>query len=195
MSRALDFPAVMFVAAFGVLWVASRVGQASRKRRGDMDIDDHADFGMILTATLTLLGLIIGFTFSMAISRYDQRKNYEEAEANAIGTEYLRADLLPPADAQNVRSLLKQYLEQRIQFYSVRWPSDVARVNAKIAQVQTDLWNAVRPGAANRSRRNGSSDRRGNERRAQLARLHAGCMVESHSSSGLGTDVDYRDLL
>jgi len=43
----------------------------------------------------------------MAISRYDQRKNYEEAEANAIGTEYLRADLLPPEDRAKVRELLK----------------------------------------------------------------------------------------
>ena len=43
-----------------------------------------------MAASLTLPGLIIGFTFSMAIDRYDQRKNYEEAEANAIGTEYLR---------------------------------------------------------------------------------------------------------
>jgi hypothetical protein len=40
----------------------------------------------VLTATLTLLALIVGFTFSMAVSRYDLRKNYEEAEANAIGT-------------------------------------------------------------------------------------------------------------
>ena len=39
-------------------------------------------------ATLTLLGLIIGFSFSMAIGRYDLRRTYEEAEANAIGTEY-----------------------------------------------------------------------------------------------------------
>jgi hypothetical protein len=44
---------------------------------------------------MTLLALIIGFTFSMAVSRYDQRRTLEEAEANAIGTEYLRADLLP----------------------------------------------------------------------------------------------------
>ena len=54
---------------------------------------------MVETATLTLLGLIIGFSFSMAITRYDLRKNYEEAEANAIGTEYVRAGLLPAADA------------------------------------------------------------------------------------------------
>jgi hypothetical protein len=56
----------------------------------------------------------------MAISRYDQRKNYEEAEANAIGTEYLRADLLPMADRSNVRALLRNYLDQRILFYETR---------------------------------------------------------------------------
>jgi hypothetical protein len=48
------------------------------------------DFGVILAATLTLLGLIIGFSFSMAVGRYDQRKNYQEEEANAIGTELVR---------------------------------------------------------------------------------------------------------
>jgi hypothetical protein len=44
------------------------------------------DFGTILPAALTLLGLIIGFSFSMASSRYDQRKTLDETEANAIGT-------------------------------------------------------------------------------------------------------------
>jgi hypothetical protein len=53
---------------------------------------------------LTLPALIIGFSFSMATTRYDQRKNYEEQEANAIGTEYARADLLSPVDAAKVRS-------------------------------------------------------------------------------------------
>jgi hypothetical protein len=53
----------------------------------------------------------------MATNRYDQRKNFEEGEANAIGTEILRADLLPPADAANVRMLLGLYLDQRIEFY------------------------------------------------------------------------------
>jgi hypothetical protein len=69
-----------------------------------LEEDIREDFGVIQTATLTLLGLIIGFTFSMAVGRYEQRKNYEEAEANAIGTEYVRADLLPGADAARVRA-------------------------------------------------------------------------------------------
>ena len=61
-------------------------------------------FSLIVTATLTLLALIIGFSFPVAISRYDQRKNYEEAEANAMGAEYDRAKLVPAADAASVRA-------------------------------------------------------------------------------------------
>jgi hypothetical protein len=53
----------------------------------------------VQAAILTLLGLIIGFSFSMAVSRYDLRKTYKDAEANAIGTEYVRAGPVPAANA------------------------------------------------------------------------------------------------
>src|SRR5215469_1575668 len=56
---------------------------------------------MLLGGTLTLLELIIGFTFSMVVGRYDQRRRNEEEEANAIGTAYVRADLVPALDAEN----------------------------------------------------------------------------------------------
>ena len=78
-----------------VLQLSERLGAHSHNRYRKLNPDERDDFGIFLGATLTLLGLIIGFTFCTAISRYDQRKNYEEAEANAIGTEYLRTDLLP----------------------------------------------------------------------------------------------------
>jgi hypothetical protein len=80
----------------------------------------------------------------MAISRYDQRKNYEEAEANAIGTEYLRADLLPTADRSNVRALLRNYLDQRILFYETRDGNALLQIDTTTAQLQTELWSAVR---------------------------------------------------
>ena len=48
----------------------------------------------------------------MAVSRYNQRKDYEEEEANAIGTEYVRVDFLPASDAANLWNLLERYLEQ-----------------------------------------------------------------------------------
>ena len=106
------------------------------------------DFSVILAGTLTLLGLIIGFTFSMAIGRYEQRKNYEAEEANAIGTEYVRAGLLPAADAARVRALLRSYLDERIFFYKTRDEQQLRQVNAKTAQLQSELWDAVQAPAA-----------------------------------------------
>jgi hypothetical protein len=93
---------------------------------------------------LTLLGLIIGFTFSMAGTRYDQRKNLEEEEANAIGTEYVRADLLPADAAEKVRGLLRSYLEQRVLFYTYTSDDQLREVNATTAKLQAELWEAVK---------------------------------------------------
>ena len=80
----------------------------------------------------------------MATSRYDQRKNYEEAEANAIGTEYVRAALLPKNNAERIRKLLKEYLDLRIAFYETQDGQELENVNAATAQVQAELWSAIR---------------------------------------------------
>jgi hypothetical protein len=84
----------------------------------------------------------------MAVSRYDQRKNYEEAEANAIGTEYLRAKLLSAADATRVHELLKKYVDQRALFYTTRSPQALAKIDADTAALQNELWSALLPAAA-----------------------------------------------
>ena len=124
-------------------------GSTLRDRQLDQKKDVRDDFLFILGGTLTLLGLIIGFTFSMAVSRYDQRKYYEEQEANAIGTEYIRADLLPEADASKVHALLSSYLDQRILDFKARHDQQLRQVNAETARLQTQLWTAViRPAAA-----------------------------------------------
>jgi hypothetical protein len=94
-------------------------------------------------ATLTLLGLIVAFSFSMAISRYDQRKNYEAEEANAIGTEYARAGLLPSKDADRIRRLLIDYLRQRVAFYETRNESRLQQINAVTNQLETELWTTI----------------------------------------------------
>src|SRR5262249_40006322 len=94
MRAYLDDPFVIFALCLLAQCLAAYLGDFVRRTR-KMTEDDHQDFDVVRTATLTLLVLIIGFSFSMAVTRYDQRKNLEEAEANAIGTEYVRADLLP----------------------------------------------------------------------------------------------------
>lgn len=129
-----------------MLWLAARLGVALRKRRPLAD-DEKDDFGVLQAATLTLLALLIGFSFSMATSRYDLRKYYEEGEANAIGTEYFRAGLLPPSDATRVRNQLRKYTDLRIRFYRTRDAEELRQINADTAQLQTDMWNVVQASA------------------------------------------------
>jgi hypothetical protein len=144
MESLTHYPLLVFAAAFMALWFASAAGSWLRRRYPNAGDEQNEHLGVILAATLTLLALIIGFSFSMATNRYDQRKNFEEAEANAIGTEILRADFLPPADAANVRKLLGEYLDQRILFYLNKDDTRRMRIDERTSQLQADLWSAVR---------------------------------------------------
>src|SRR5437867_1167812 len=147
MNNIVNFPLLIFTFSFIALWLSALIGAFCRKKLRPLDKDQQEDFGVIQAAALTLLSLLIGFTFSMAISRYDQRKNYEEAEANAIGTEYVRADFLPPDDAAKVHDLLIRYLDERVLFYTTRDDSHLAKIDAETVQLQSELWIAVRPAA------------------------------------------------
>ena len=109
------------------------------------DTETSQDLGVIQAATLTLLGLIIGFTFSMAIDRHDNRELLEESEANAIGTEYLRADLLPPQASARTKDLLQQYLAQRILFYSKQDKDKIQEIRRKTDELQDSLWKEILP--------------------------------------------------
>jgi hypothetical protein len=144
----MRFPALVFVVSFLGLWLSVRIGALIRTRQSPLEKDEREHFSVVQNATLTLLGLIIGFSFSMAISRYDQRKNYEEEEANAIGTEYLRIDVLPANDAAIVHELLRKYLDQRIAFYESRDRARIEEINRATAQLQTEMWSVVRANAA-----------------------------------------------
>lgn len=136
-------PIFVFILSFLALWGFAWAAWRFLAKRFSLEEEIREDFGFILGASLTLLRLIIGFSFSMATTRYDQRKSYEEEEANAIGTEYLRAGLLPAADSAKVQTLLKQYLDLRIQFYLARDEQEVQQVNRSTAEVQANLWSAV----------------------------------------------------
>jgi hypothetical protein len=144
----VNIPALVFPLGFLVLWLAAQIGAYLRRRRRSVDEAEREDLGLILAAALTLLGLIIGFSFSMAVSRYDQRKNYEAEEANAIGTEYVRAGLLGTGDATKVREFLRSYLEQRISFYTARNVQQLEQINASTVQLQARLWSTVQAAAA-----------------------------------------------
>ena len=143
-----DFPLGVLGLSFILLMVAAKIGDTLRIRVRTLSDEDRDDFRIALGATLTMLGLLVGFTFSMGASRYDLRQMYEEAEANAIGTEYLRADLLPAADAARTRELLRKYLEQRIAFYTTRNAQELAKINGDTTDLQNRLWATVHAAAA-----------------------------------------------
>jgi len=143
MVFAINHPLVVFVGSFVAMCVAERAGAWWARRRPAEESDARETFNVVQGATLTLLGLIIGFSFSMAISRYDQRKNLEEAEANAIGTEYVRLDLLPTQDAARLRPMLVNYLEHRIAFYETTDRSKLPALTARKNELQSALWSAV----------------------------------------------------
>jgi hypothetical protein len=139
----LDTPFLAFAIALAAQWLALYAGRLFCQKVQPLREEQRKDFDVVQAATLTLLALIIGFSFSMAITRYDQRKNYEEAEANAIGTEYVRADLLPTEDAVRTRELLRRYLERRIAFYQARDNRSLGQIDADTTKLQAELWSTV----------------------------------------------------
>jgi hypothetical protein len=122
------------------IWVGVRVGHAQRQR----DNGENASvIGPAVGATLGLLAFLLAFTFSLAANRYDTRKSYALDEANAIGTLYLRASLLPVPHDEQVRTILREYVDLRIAVAADKLP--VAEGIARSGQLQNHLWAMVRP--------------------------------------------------
>lgn len=141
----VNYPLLFAIGCFVLLWGATLAGDWVRRKSAAITDDRRADSSLLLTATLTLLFFIIGFSFSMAVNRYDLRKASEQAEATAITTAYSRADLLPPQDATTVHGLLKQYLAQRLLYYTTRSGSGQGDIATQTIRLQNDLWSTVRP--------------------------------------------------
>src|SRR5271156_4810462 len=143
MTTIVDFPGLVLALSFIGLWLSALVGAFFGKRMRRLEEDERGGFGVVQGAVLTLLGLLIGFTFSIGINRFEQRKNYEEDEANAIGTEYIRLGLLPAPDAERARGLLRTYLDERVLFYTSSYGKPLQQIDHDTAQLQNELWSAV----------------------------------------------------
>ena len=145
MAAFVDHPAVLFLVLSVVFIAAVALGAFVLRPRAGLSESQRDDFKVMQGATFTLLAFIIGFCLSMAVSRYDQRKNLEEAEANAIGTEYVRADLAAGPLADSMKSALARYAQLRLADYLTRDISELSRIGRDAAALQSDLWQlAVR---------------------------------------------------
>lgn len=111
------------------------LGMAKRRRKEDVK---EAAVGSMVGATLGLLAFMLGFTFSMASARHDTRRSLVLAEANALQTAYIRAELLPQPQRSEIRSLLPEYVETRLAWADQR---DVGKAIARSEEIQQQLWS------------------------------------------------------
>jgi hypothetical protein len=103
----------------------------------------HQGLGPVEAAVFGLMGLIIALTFSGAALRFDQRRMLIIDEANAIGTAYLRVDLLPDDAQPAIRSDFREYLDAKIELYhNISNKDKVAELEGKTASLQTKIWKA-----------------------------------------------------
>jgi hypothetical protein len=118
-----------------------KLGQAMRV--GESESDRRAN-GLIDGAIFALLGLLIAFTFSGAATRFEQRKDLAISETNAIGTAYLRLDLLPAESQPALRALFRQYVENRLDEYQHTDKPDVSLHAAEMADgLLRRIWGGV----------------------------------------------------
>ncbi len=105
------------------------------------DMARKGQIGGIQGAVLGLLGLLLGFTFAMAVQRYDTRRGLVLQEANAIGTTYLRASLLPDAHQAPVKDLLRRYVDLRLKYWPLADdPVKLAEGMRLSGDIQAQLW-------------------------------------------------------
>ena len=110
------------------------LGQYRRRRSEE---EKEGPVGAIVGATLGLLAFILAFTFSLAASRFDARRQIVVEEANAIGTTYLRAGLLPDGRASKIRKLLKEYVGARLEAAKT---GDIEMVMRRSDEIHGELW-------------------------------------------------------
>ncbi len=122
-----------------LLEVGRRIGARRLAKEGEAAAKG---FGAIEAAVFGLLGLILAFSFSGALTRFDARRHLVVAEANNIGTAFLRIDLLPVDAQAPMRDLFRRYLDSRIETY--RKLPDMEAVKAELARsvkLQSEIWS------------------------------------------------------
>jgi hypothetical protein len=129
---------VLFIGMFILLEAGRRIGLARMAR------EDDAGKGLAAVegAVYGLLGLLIAFTFSGAASRYETRRHLIVEEANAIGTAYLRLDLLSAVPRDSLKEKFRRYVDSRLDFYRKIQDPEAARQSFdKSVELQGMIWS------------------------------------------------------
>jgi hypothetical protein len=129
---------LLFVSIIALFEVGRRVGIS--RLAADPE-GAHKGVGAVEGSVFALVGLLIAFTFSGAAARFEARRDLIVQETNAIGTAWLRIDLLPTTDQQTMRKLFREYLDSRLDAY--RKLPDLVAAEASLAhavELQSRIW-------------------------------------------------------
>jgi hypothetical protein len=130
--------ALVFLAAMlGATEIGYRLGRKYQTRFG---LETESGVLAIASALLGVLGLLLGFTVSMAVSRYETRTQLALAEANAVGRAYLRTKLLPPSEGAEIAHLLSEYTEAHLQFDEDE-PGRIEEVRRRSDRIKGQFWD------------------------------------------------------
>jgi hypothetical protein len=104
----------------------------------------HEGIGGLEAAVFALLGLLLGFSFGGGTSRLEARRQLIIQEANAIGTAYLRLDMLAAGDQPQMRRLFRKYLESRLRVYELLPDMNAASQQLlRTAEIQQSIWSSA----------------------------------------------------
>ncbi|MEZ5249645.1 MAG: hypothetical protein R2713_10655 [Ilumatobacteraceae bacterium] len=103
---------------------------------------EHESFGVVQGALLGLVGLLLAFGLSMAVGRYDQRRAVLVAEANSIGTTYLRAELLGEPGAASLE-LIREYTDRAIDLAESVPTRSFEQASTEMDRLQREIWALV----------------------------------------------------
>lgn len=123
-----------------------RLGRRGRQTHNELT---RTQIISIQATTLALLALLLGFTFAMALSRFEYRKQVVVQESNAIGTAALRSHFLPASRDDEVNKLFRRYVEIRLEsvFRTGQGSSDREQLDREVRQIQRRLWHIANKAA------------------------------------------------
>lgn len=138
LTNILVFGVIVALLLLGISEVGYRMGLHLFERK---DEARRSQIGGVQGAILGLLGLLLGFTFSMAVNRYETRRDLVLREANAVGTTWLRAGLLPGRHRAPVKELLRSFVDLRLNYQKVGYdPAKLAEGLRLGGAIENELW-------------------------------------------------------
>jgi hypothetical protein len=135
------FATFLFVGILGCMRLGWRVG---RNRLRSLGEDSQAGLGAIDGAVFALMGLLIAFTFTGAASRFDARRTLITEHANAIGTAWLRLDLLSEPDRGKTQDGFRRYVDAQMEIVHNAGDPEAVRTGVhRLAAIQQEIWTTL----------------------------------------------------